>query len=95
MEIYTSSADLERDLAGLDVEVTCNGKTNEIICLINIPTLKNANCELLLPSTPPYEIVIPNGEKYITCDVYVTLEQSPHCFEVEKSKITRKAEKKG
>ena len=96
VKIYTSSANLERDLAGLDVEVTCNGKTNETICRINLPILKNADCELLLGSTQPYaEIVIPNGEKYMKCHKYVTAEQSPHCFEVKKSKITRKAEEEG
>ena len=96
VKIYTSSADLERDLAGLDVEVTCNGKTNETICRINIPTFKNANCELLLGSTQPYaEIIVPNGEKYMKCDMYVTAVQSPHCFEVKKSKITRKVEEEG
>ena len=90
LKVFTPSVDFSDDFAGVDVEAKCNTTTN--ICNMQYPYLDTTNCELVSERSPPYVIIVTNGERYYSCDVFVTLEPSPHCKHSKKINLTAEAE---
>ena len=90
LKVSTPSAYFRYDFAGVDVEAECN--TTMQICRMHSPELLSANCELVSESSPPYVIIVTNGARYYTCDVFVTLTPSPHCEDSKGIKLKAEAE---
>ena len=89
--MFTPSVDFPYDFAGVDVVAECNAMME--VCRMDAPELLSPNCELVSEPSPPYVIIVSNGARYHTCDVFVTLTPSPHCE--HSKKIKRKAEAEG